>query len=110
MPAAHPQPDRRVAPRFQPAHWTLYRLKPCPGEPGTVGLVWNISRTGVSLFLATSPEPGASFEGELVADGWGLPVALRVVHIGMAQTGDYVVGARFTRQLDQDELDLFLAP
>jgi hypothetical protein len=62
------------------------------------------------MLLANQPEPGASFEGELVTEGRDLPVALRVVHVRVAQTGDYVVGALFSRQLDQNELDPFLAP
>jgi hypothetical protein len=110
MPDTDSQPDRRVSTRFQPASWTVYRMNPRAGEQGKVGLVWNISRSGLSMLVPEAPKPGESFEGELVAEGRGLPVALRVVHVRTAETGDYVVGARFARQLEQAEMDPFLAP
>ena len=111
MPNLSPS-ERRISPRYHPAHGTLCRLKPRPGEQGIVGLVWNISSTGVSMLVAAPPEPGTMFEGELVADGWGvgLPIALRVVHVRQVKTGDYLMGAQFGRPLAEDEMDTFLAP
>jgi hypothetical protein len=109
--AAPPATDRRVAPRHQPAFGTVCRLGPGRGRP-LVGLVWNISATGVSMLLADPPRPGAEVDGELAPEGGGpgLSVTLRVVHVRRAATGDYVLGARFGRELGADEVRQFLTP
>lgn len=104
---------RRGAPRFQPAFGTVLRLN--PGDGGgrpTVGLVWNISQSGVSLLLAEQPVRGAELDAELTteSDSPGLSVAVRVVHIREMPNGDYFVGAQFTRHLGQEELKRFLTP
>lgn len=101
--------ERRIAPRYRPAFGTVCRL--ATGRP-VVGLVWNISRTGVSMLLASPPETGAEVAAELAAEDGGaaLAVTLRVVHVRPVPTGDYLLGARFGRPLEDDELRPFLTP
>src|SRR5260221_11210340 len=97
LPAA-PAAQRRVAHRFQPAFGTVCRLGP-PSEtdPAVVGLVWDISETGVSMLLGHPTKAGSQIVGELTAGtgGQALPVTLRVVHVRPIQTGDFVLGAQF---------------
>jgi hypothetical protein len=100
--------DRRVAPRFQPAFGTVCRFD---RDHPRVGLVWNLSRTGVSMLLADPPEAGTKVVGELTAEGSaiGLPVTLHVVHVRPVDTGDYLLGARFVDPLDPEQMRPFLA-
>ena len=102
--------DRRAAPRFRPAHGTVCRLD--RGPKPAVGLVADLSATGVSMWIASPPEPGEYVAGELTgeADAVGLPVLLRVVHVRLGSTGDFVLGAQFARPLTEAELAPFLAP
>jgi hypothetical protein len=104
--------ERRIAPRFRPAFGTVYRIAPQNGGPSAVGLVWNISETGVSMLLAEPPECGTRLEGELAAEtgGPGLAIPIRVVHVHEMPNGDSFLGAQFARPLTPDELQAFLAP
>jgi hypothetical protein len=107
--AAPPATDRRAAPRSQPALGTVCRLGPAWPR---VGLVWNISRTGVSALFGDPPPAGAEVGAVLAADGGeaGLVVTLRVVHVREVATGDYLLGARFVRPLRDDEMAPFVSP
>jgi hypothetical protein len=107
--AAPPAAERRAAPRFQPALGTVCRLGPAWPR---VGLVWNLSRTGLSMLFGDPPPAGAELSAVLAADGGeaGLPVMLRVVHVREAATGDYLLGARFGQPLTDADLAPFLAP
>src|SRR6478609_4328773 len=98
---APPAVERRVARRFQPAFGTVYRLSDTQDA-----LVWNVSTTGVSMFVATPPQAGSNVPGALViAAGDTVVLApIRVVHIRKVETGDYVVGAQFERPLTLDDL------
>src|SRR5687767_5782145 len=90
--------DRRIAPRLQPAFRTICRLdRPGPSGMQSIGLVWNLSETGLSMLMADPPNPGAEFSGELVPEEGGnaLPINLRIVHVRPSSTGDYILGARF---------------
>lgn len=100
--------ERRAAPRFQPALGTVCRLG--LGWP-RVGLVWNLSRTGLSALFGDPPPTGAEIDAILAVDGGeaGLPVVLRVVHVREVATGDYLLGARFAQALEPRELAQFLA-
>lgn len=102
-------PERRIATRFQPAFGTVCRLG--PGRP-VVGLVWNISETGVSMLIADPPEAGAELPAELAHDGWeeGHPVRVQVVHVRQVDTGDYLLGAKFVQPLTADEVLRFVTP
>jgi hypothetical protein len=105
--------ERRIAPRFRPAFGTVYRIAAQNGVPAMVGLVWNISETGVSMLLADPPECGTRLEGELApetGDGPALAIAIRVVHVHEMPNGDSFLGAQFARPLTPDELQAFLAP
>ena len=76
-----------------------------------MGLVWNISQTGISMLLADPPERGGVVSGELISEmGPGLPIALRIVHIRQVSTGDYLLGAQFNRKLEPEEIQSFLTP
>jgi hypothetical protein len=104
--------DRRVAPRFQPAFGTVYRFNIPASENPVVGLVWNLSQTGVSMLLADPPERGGVVSGELSTEtgDLGLSITLRVVHVRRLTTGDYLLGAQFSRPLEAEEMQLFLTP
>jgi hypothetical protein len=77
-----------------------------------VGLVWNLSRTGVSVLIGDPPPAGAEIGAVLSAGGGeaGLAVTLRVVHVREVATGDYLFGARFARPLGEAELAPFVSP
>ena len=105
--------ERRIAPRFQPAFGTICRLRPLGRpEPAVVGLVWNISETGVSMLIADPPARGSEFDAELTTEGGaeGLRLTIRVVHVREMPVGDFFAGAQFGRPLTPDELRRFLLP
>jgi hypothetical protein len=105
--------ERRIAPRFQPAYGTVFRMDALAKAGGdTIGLVWNISQTGVSMLVGSPPKAGAKVLGELTpeAGGHGLAVVLCVVHVRPIQTGDFFVGAQFERPLEPQQVQLFLVP
>ncbi|MBX9585256.1 MAG: PilZ domain-containing protein [Gemmataceae bacterium] len=100
-------PERRVAVRRKPAVGTVYRFD---GPPG-LGLIWNISKTGISMFLSEPAAVGDHLAGWLeVEEGDDmLRVGLRVVHARRIETGDYFVGAAFDRPLSAAEVRPFVA-
>jgi hypothetical protein len=104
--------DRRVAQRFQPAFGTIYRFRLADGDSALVGLVWNISHTGISMLLAEPPQQGQVVEGELTTEAGesGLAITLKIVHVRKLSTGDYLLGAQFSRPLEAEEMRLFLTP
>lgn len=104
---APPAVERRVARRFQPAFGTVYRLNDTDDA-----LVWNVSTTGVSMFVAAPPQPGTQVPGALVLEAGDTVVLapVRVVHVRKVETGDYVVGAQFEHPLSLDDLQPFLTP
>jgi hypothetical protein len=102
--------ERRRAPRRQPAHETLCRLTDRDGDEIACGLVWNLSASGVSMLLNVRLDPGDLCGGELLCRGGvALQRGLSVVHVSRMRTGDYVMGAQFSRPLDEDELRPFVA-
>ncbi len=103
--------ERRVASRFQPTFGTVCRLDRSPARRG-VGLVWDISLTGVSMLMAHPPEAGDMLPAELSVESEGnlLPISLRVVHVRPVSTGDFFVGAHFSRQLAPEEMAPFVTP
>ena len=102
--------DRRAAPRFRPAHGTVCRFGHLPDA--RLGLVWDISTSGVSMLMTDPPAPGTFLAGELTGEdvAVGLPVLLRAVHVRPASTGDFILGAQFVRPLTELELTPFLTP
>ena len=104
--------ERRIAPRLQPAFRTVCRLNHTgAGGYPVIGLVWNLSETGVSMMMANPPKPGIELTGELAPEdgGPGLPISLRVVHVRPISTGDFFLGARFGSPLESDKMQVFLA-
>ena len=101
--------ERRVARRFHPALHTVCRLRP---DARGVGLVWDVSETGVSMLLAHPPQAGTDVEGTLTADGGGAGVTrtLRVVHVRPLPTGDFFLGAQFAPPLTGEEMQAFVGP
>jgi len=102
--------ERRVAIRRQPTMGTVLRLPSPPRESPGVGLVWNISTSGVSLLLNEPIQPGTLLTGELATldDATILPVRLRVMHLAKLRTGDYCVGGQFDRELRAEEMQPYI--
>ncbi len=110
MTATANAPERRRSPRRQPAQGTTCKLLSAAGIAIGLGLVWNISHTGVSMLIGKSVEPGTELKGELVAaDGHtSLSLGLKVAHLSQLATGDYFAGCQFDRGLTDEELRLFV--
>ena len=105
--------ERRIAQRFQPAFGTICQLHTREEPSRTiVGLVWNISESGVSMLIADPPARSTELDVDLTTEGGGesLRLTLRVVHVREMPVGDYFVGAQFGRHLAPDELRRFLLP
>ncbi len=104
-------PNRRAAPRRQATVGTVCRLHYGAHAEPHLGLVWNISSGGVSMFLNEPPERGIVLTAELatVDDRTSLPVTLRVVHVKPIRTGDFFLGAQFERPLAPEEIRAFVA-
>lgn len=102
--------DRRRALRRQPAQGTTCQLATGAGENIGLGLVWNISTSGVSMLLAAPLQPGTHVHGELTAaDGRTmLGMSLKVAHLHPLRTGDYMLGGQFERPLTPQDLRPFL--
>jgi len=104
------QVERRTAPRRQPALGTVCTLASDAGEQLGLGLVWNISRSGVSMLLHRRLEPGTAIRGELSgrSDTSRLRVTFHIAHVKELRTGDYFVGGQFDRSLEMKEMLPFL--
>ena len=109
-PTTPPEPDRRVATRRQPAMGSVCRLGSGDGKP-QLGLIWNISTTGVSMLVNTPPKPGDAVFGvlETMASGFTMPITAQVVHVKKLETGDYFLGAHFDKALTPEEMKPFVA-
>jgi PilZ domain-containing protein len=103
--------ERRRSHRRQPAQGTVCKLNSAAGEALGLGLVWNISQSGVSMLLGKAIDPGTELKGELVAaDGHtSLGLGLKVAHLSKLETGDYFMGCQFDRQLSEQEIRPFVA-
>lgn len=104
------EPERRVAPRRQPAIGTVYRLDADEGGLSVVLLVWNISRSGMSLLSPSTRATGAELSGfvERTEGTEQVRIAVRVVHSKQLETGDFYLGCQFARPLTPDELKHFV--
>jgi len=110
-PSTTPKDERRIASRLTPGAGTVCRLDSVDAKSQpTIGLVWNISLSGVSMLFGTPPKTGDILTGELVSDSGRatLQVIMRAVHAKPIPTGDFIVGAQFLRELTQAELELFV--
>jgi hypothetical protein len=108
IPAA---PERRVAPRRQPAMGTVCRLDAEDAGPATLALVWNISTTGISVLVSEPRPPGTLLTGYLehLEGDHMRRITMRVIHTKKLETGDYFLGAHFDRPLSAEELKPFVA-
>ena len=103
--------ERRISPRLQPAFRTICRLNRIEIGRPSIGLVWDLSETGISMLMSDPPRPGAELTGELTPEDGGrsVSVSLLVIHVKPMTTGDYIMGARFQSPLAVDEMKSFLA-
>jgi hypothetical protein len=102
--------DRRATLRRQPTVGTVCQLSSSAGQELGTALVWNISLNGVSMLLPRRVDPGSTLQAELKTASalHTLPILLRVAHIAQLKTGDFVLGAQFTRHLEEGEMQPFL--
>jgi PilZ domain len=109
--ATAPPTNRRSALRRQATLGTVCRLAFGPAGATHLGLVWNLSSSGVSMLLPEPPERDAVLAVELATtdDRVSLPITLRVVHVRPIRTGDFFLGAQFQRPLTPAEMRPFLA-
>ena len=109
-PAEAPMTDRRRAPRVQPAFDTVCQFTLPPSAEKKIGLVWNISETGVSMLLNEPLPADATVTGELTGEsgGSGLPITFQVIHMMSMPSGDYFLGARFDQPLTDEQLRQFV--
>jgi hypothetical protein len=101
--------ERRAATRRQPAVGTTCRLTLSSGEV-IVGLVWNISTSGLSMLVHCRLEIGTFLRGVLIAadEVSSLPIEFRVAHVGPLRTGDFIVGGPFLKPLEAGEMHPFV--
>jgi len=105
--AAPPAAERRRAPRRQPALGTVYSMTD-KGDT-QVGLVWNISTSGVSLLFPEALAKGVTLRGTLQTSGsTKFAIAMRVAHVSKLMTGDFVLGCQFERPLTAEEMAAFV--
>jgi hypothetical protein len=111
MQLAEPLPNRRAALRRQPTVGTICRVALEAHEAPRMGLVWNISTSGVSMFLDEPPQLGVTLPAVITTmdEQQTLPVRLRVMHVRPIRTGDFFLGAQFERPLETGEMRPFLA-
>jgi hypothetical protein len=102
--------DRRGAARRQPAVGTVYRVEKTKVNDAAVGLVWNISASGLSMLLPESRDAGDVLRGRLATfnNRNELAIELQVSHVRQIETGDYFVGGQFDHRLSDEELRPFL--
>lgn len=105
-----PPTERRVAPRRQPTLGTVCHLNLERSDEPELGLVWNISTTGISMLLCERPRADACLTGTLLTmDGeHEMPISIRVVHVKKLETGDYLMGAQFSEAIVPDDLSPFV--
>ncbi|MFO0938760.1 MAG: PilZ domain-containing protein [Gemmataceae bacterium] len=103
--------NRRSATRYLPAYGTICRLDPIGGKGDpAIGLVCNVSTTGVSMLMSEEPVAGSKRTGELALESGDVKISLvfKLIHVRTVPTGDYIVGAQFHRELTHDEIQQFL--
>jgi hypothetical protein len=109
MPQETSASERRIATRRQPAVGTICRMD-MGHDKKMMGLVWNLSTTGVSMLLHDPIQPGTMIPCELTVgqDRPSLRVNIRAIHLNKIRTGDYFLGAHFERPLAVEEMRPFL--
>ncbi len=102
--------ERRIAPRRQPAMGTVCRLDSPDGGPAPLALIWNISKTGISMLLSAPQPAGTVLLGylETMVGEAMLRVAMKVIHLKPLDTGDYFIGAHFEHPLTAEQMKPFV--
>lgn len=103
--------ERRHAPRRQPAIGTVCQFS-SKSKVGRLGLVWNISTTGVSILSSKTCPPGVNLEGDLqTLDSQSiLPIQFEVAHVKELGTGDFVLAGPFPKALPASKIKPFIKP
>lgn len=106
-----PPAERRITPRRRPTLGTVCYIDVGHKHEPELGLVWNISSTGISMLVSESPRVGHALTGTLLTmDGeTARAISVRVAHVKKLDTGDYLVGGPFSAPLSADELQPFVA-
>ena len=101
--------ERRAATRRQPTLGTICRVTLDGGE-NLIGLVWNISTSGLSMLVHRQLVAGTVLQGLLSTSNEqsSLAIAFRVAHVGPLRTGDYIIGGPFLHPLDIGEMEPFV--
>jgi len=101
--------ERRRAPRRQPAIGTVCQFA-AGSQMGGLGLVWNISTTGLSVLSSRSCETGIHLTGDLKSlDAEAtLPISFEVAHVKELGTGDFVIAGPFARTLAAAKIKPFI--
>jgi hypothetical protein len=102
--------ERRRAPRRQPAIGTVCQFKPKSALSG-LGLVWNISTSGVSVLANQPCAAGIRLDGELrtLDERAKLPITFDVAHVKELETGDYVIAGPFPKLLAAAKIKPFVS-
>jgi len=102
--------ERRRSPRRQPAIGTICQFTPRCAVNG-MGLVWNISTSGVSVLANQPCEAGVRLEGELrtLDERATLPISFNVAHVKELETGDYVIAGPFPKTIAAAKIKPFIS-
>jgi hypothetical protein len=102
--------ERRIAARRQPTMGTVCYLASNDGNNLGMGLVWNLSSTGISMLLNRGLESGTTVLAQLATMNaeFTLPLTLRVAHVALMRTGDFILGGQFSRELTETEMRNFV--
>jgi hypothetical protein len=75
-----------------------------------MGLVWNISTSGLSMLVHREIDAGTILQGILLTgdEGSSLRIEFRVAHVGPLRTGDFIIGGPFVRPLEAEEMQPFV--
>lgn len=106
-----PPVERRGAVRRLPALGTVCHLFSSAGRVPELGLVWNISASGISMLVSDPPPPGSHLSGRLLTmEGQHTrDIGLTIIHVRKIDTGDYLIGAQFDTPLKPEELRPFVS-
>jgi hypothetical protein len=101
--------ERRTS-RRQPTIGTVCRIQSPAVMDGAEGLVWNISRGGVSMLFNQPLERGSTVTGLLATstDGFAMSVTMHVRHVIHLSNGDYLIGNQFDRPILAEQMEHFI--
>ena len=102
------EPERRRAPRRQPAVGTICRLS--AGKKTRLGLVWNLSESGLSMLVSEELTAGAELKGNMTTldEAASIPITFHVTHVKKLLTGDFLVGGPFEHALSATQMSPFV--